>query len=167
MAAMRFKDLDINRSTAKLSGEIQARLDEWAKLKPSKYHTVEGMDAIGKSIGGHQGGDGVRDTCQGGWRTRSISLFASRLKRKLPSYGKVLSEGLPRRHRTALEETWSGPCPSAIKLRRLKRRLRKLQAVMRNDVTSAYGKRERSTLKQLVESQGQTNLDADCWRAKR
>ena len=50
MAGRRFKGVDINRSTAKLISGIEARLDEWASLKPSKYHTVEGMDALSQEL---------------------------------------------------------------------------------------------------------------------
>ena len=46
-----FKGVNISESTSAVRQKIKSRLDEWAKLDPAEYHTVEGMDALRKSIG--------------------------------------------------------------------------------------------------------------------
>ena len=153
MSGRRFKGVDINRSTAKLSVEIQARLDEWASLKPSKYHTVEGMDAFRKSIGD------IRDSTEYGTPSRGLAdkvYFAVRksIEAEAPEYGKVLSEyHQASTHLRNLERSLSLGHNAAVETS-----LRKLQAVMRNDVTSAYGKR--AEYARDLKGAGATKLDA-------
>ena len=51
MGQGRFKGVNISESTSAVRTKIQSRLEQWADLDPSEFHTVEGMDALRKSIG--------------------------------------------------------------------------------------------------------------------
>ena len=46
----KFKGVDISQSTVETRGQLKSMLDEWDKLDPAEYHTVEGMDALKKSL---------------------------------------------------------------------------------------------------------------------
>ena len=131
-----FKGRDISKSTAKAREAIKAQLDEWESLDPKEFHTVEGMDAFRKSIGD------ILDSTEYGSPARKVanqSYFAVRkaIEDQAPGYGKVLEEyHLASKHLSDLEQALSLGKKSGTETA-----LRKLQAVMRDDVTSAYGKR--------------------------
>ena len=131
-----FKGRDISKSTAKAREAIKAQLDEWESLDPKEFHTVEGMDAFRKSIGD------ILDSTEYGSPARKVanqSYFAVRkaIEDQAPGYGKVLEEyHLASKHLGDLEQALSLGKKSGTETA-----LRKLQAVMRDDVTSAYGKR--------------------------
>ena len=152
MGQGQFKGVNISESTSAVRTKIQSRLAEWKDLDPAEFHTVEGMDALRKSIG-----DVVIPLhtahLKDGWRTRSISRFARAIEAQAPGYGKVL-KGYHEasKHLKDLERGLSLGKSAATETA-----LRKLQAVMRNDVTSAYGKRGEYA-KKLVES-GAENLE--------
>ena len=136
LAGGAFKGRDISKSTAKTREAIKAQLDEWEALDPKEFHTVEGMDALRKSIGD------VLDSTEYGSPARKVanqSYFAIRksIEDQAPGYGKVLEEyHLASKHLKDLEQSLSLGNKSGTETA-----LRKLQAVMRDDVTSAYGKR--------------------------
>ena len=136
LAGGAFKGRDISKSTAKTREAIKAQLDEWEALDPKEFHTVEGMDALRKSIGD------VLDSTEYGSPARKVanqSYFVIRkaIEDQAPGYGKVLEEyHLASKHLKDLEQSLSLGNKSGTETA-----LRKLQAVMRDDVTSAYGKR--------------------------
>ena len=152
MTQGKFKGVDISESTSAARTKIQSRLDQWKDLDPAEFHTVEGMDALRKSIGD------VVDSAPYGTPERRLAnevYFAVRksIEAQAPGYGKVLkSYHEASKHLKDLERGLSLGKSAASETA-----LRKLQAVMRNDVTSAYGKRGEYA-KQLVES-GAANLE--------
>ena len=147
-----FKGVDITKSSAKVKQAITESLEEWSKLDPSEFHTVEGMDAFRKSIGD------VLESTPYGTPERKLAekvYFTVRksIEAQAPGYGKVLkgySEASS--HLQDLEKALSLGSKAATETA-----LRKLQATMRNDVTSAYGKRG-EYLKELKNAGGE-NLD--------
>ena len=133
-----FKGVDISTSTSAIRKKLAERLSQWSELDPAQYHTVEGMDALRKSIGD------VLDSAPFGTPERRMAeqvYFATRkaVEAQAPGYGKVLSDyNQASNHLRDLERALSVGKTAATETA-----LRKLQAVMRNDVTSAYGQRAR------------------------
>ena len=89
MGQGQFKGVDISESTSAVRTKIQSRLEQWAKLDPAEFHTVEGMDALRKSIGD------VVDSAPYGTPERRLAnevYFAVRksVEAQAPGYGKVL-----------------------------------------------------------------------------
>ena len=118
MTQGKFKGVDISESTAAVRTKIQSRLDQWAKLDPAEFHTVEGMDALRKSIGD------VVDSAPYGTPERRLAnevYFAVRksVEAQAPGYGKVL-KGYHEASKH-LKRSWSGRYPLA-RARRAKRR---------------------------------------------
>ena len=153
MGQGQFKGVDISESTSAVRTKIQSRLEQWAKLDPAEFHTVEGMDALRKSIGD------VVDSAPFSTPERRLAeqvYFSVRksVEAQAPGYGKVL-KGYHEasKHLKDLEQGLS-----LGKSARSETALRKLQAVMRNDVTSAYGKRAEYA-KELIGA-GAENLEA-------
>ena len=132
----RFKGVDISESTAAVRTKLKTRLDQWKALDPAEFHTVEGMDALRKSIGD------VVDSAPYGTPERRLAnkvYFSVRkaVEAQAPGYGKVLKNyHEASQHLKDLERALSLGKSAATETA-----LRKLQAVMRNDVTSAFGKR--------------------------
>ena len=133
-----FKGVDISTSTSTIRKKLAERLSEWSDLDPAVYHTVEGMDALRKSVGD------VLDSAPFGTPERRMAeqvYFATRkaVEAQAPGYGKVLADyNQASNHLRDLERALSVGKTAATETA-----LRKLQAVMRNDVTSAYGQRAR------------------------
>ena len=153
MGQGQFKGVNISESTSAVRTKIKSRLAEWKDLDPAEFHTVEGMDALRKSIGD------VVDSAPYGTPERRLAnevYFTVRksIEAQAPEYGKVLKNyHEASKHLKDLEQGLS-----LGKSARSETALRKLQAVMRNDVTSAYGKRAEYA-KELAGA-GAENLEA-------
>ena len=90
MGTGKFKGVNISESTAAVRQKLKSRLDEWKKLDPAEYHTVEGMDALKKSIGD------VLDSSPYGTPERKLANevhFAVKkaIDAQAPEYAKVMS----------------------------------------------------------------------------
>ena len=136
MSGGTFKGVNISDSTGAVRDKITKRLEQWSELDPAQFHTVEGMDALRKSIGD------VVDSAPFGTPERRVAnqvyhAIRNAIGEQAPGYKKVLSEySEASTHLKDLERALSLGKAAATETA-----LRKLQAVMRNDVTSAYGKR--------------------------
>ena len=89
MGQGQFKGVNISESTGAVRTKIKARLEQWEALDPAEFHTVEGMDALRKSIGD------VVDSAPYGTPERRLAnevYFAVRksIEAQAPGYGKVL-----------------------------------------------------------------------------
>ena len=115
---------------------IMDSIDQWKKLDPAEFHTVEGMDAFRKSVGD------VLDSTGYGTPERRMAnkvYFAVRksIEAQAPGYGAVLKNYHDAsKNLKDLERALSLGDKAATETA-----VRKLQAVMRNDVTSGFGKR--------------------------
>ena len=140
MGTGQFKGVTYDKSTAPVRQAINQRIKEWGKLDPAEYHTVEGMDALRKSIGD------VLDSTPFNTPERRIAnkaYFSVRkaIEAQAPGYGESYVGAITRRRTICV--ILRRPCPLG-KTAATETALRKLQAVMRNDVTSiAYGQRAR------------------------
>ena len=136
MKAGAFKGVDISKSTAAMRKNIKAIVKKWEKLDPEQYHTVEGMDAMRKSIGDLVD-SAPFNTPERRLANQAYFTVRKTIEAQAPGYGKVM-KGYHEasKHLKDLERGLSLGKSAATETA-----LRKLQAVMRNDVTSAYGKR--------------------------
>ena len=131
-----FKGVDISRSTATMRDNIRGVVEQWKALDPAEFHGVEGLDAMRKALGDYV------DSAPFGSPERRMAnqaYFAVRqaIEKQAPGYGKVMrGYHEATNHLRDLERALSLGKTAATETA-----LRKLQAVMRNDVTSAFGKR--------------------------
>lgn len=131
-----YKGRDLSPSTAKIRAQIRETVDEWRKLDPAEYHTPAGMDALKQVVGdiaqGAEYGSPARKVADGAY-----NAIKREIQKQVPEYAKAMknytdaSEAL----RTIERELSLGKKASTGTA------LRKLQAIIRNDVSSAYGHR--------------------------
>lgn len=134
----KFKGVEKNPETARLRGEIGEIIDEWRELDPAEYHTVEGLDAMRQRVGSlydtldyDSPSRKVVDSVYGGLRQAISDLD--------PEYGKILTAydeqtKLIREIERSLSLGKNAAADTS---------LRKLQSILRDDVSSAYGQRGR------------------------
>ena len=131
-----FKGRSISKSTDAIRQRIAADIDEWRALDPAEYHTVEGFDALKQSIG-----DILEDAQYGTpeWRVANEAYQAVKqtITDQAPGYAKVMGDYT---QATELLKEMQGEL-SLGKGKNAATALRKLQAIIRNDVSSAYGRR--------------------------
>ena len=142
-----FKDIPIRGDVAKTERKLKKLLTRWDKAvrdkdgaidadKLAEYHTVEGMDAMRQSIGD------IRMNTQPGTQARRMAdkAYASvrgSVSDQVPGYDKMLKAYADDLSEIKdIERSLSLGEKAATETA-----LRKLQAIMRNDVTSAYGQR--------------------------
>lgn len=132
----RFKGVDIAPKTANIRKEINDAITDWKKLDPAEYHTVEGFDALKQKIGD------IRESVQYGTPERKVADAAyhavrDQILKQAPEYGKVMKQ-----YWQATDELDNIQKSLSLgKKASAETALRKLQSIVRNDVSSAYGKR--------------------------
>ena len=146
-----FKGRSISKSTNDIRQRIAADIDEWRALDPAEYHTVEGFDALKQSVGD------ILDSTQYGtpeWRVANEAYQAVKqtITDQAPGYAKVMGDYT---QATELLKEMQGEL-SLGKGKSAATALRKLQAIIRNDVSSAYGRR--AELGGMLEDAGATGL---------
>ena len=131
-----FKGVPISKSTEGVRQQIAETVEQWRALDPAEYHTVEGFDALKQSLGD------VLDSTQYGspeWRVANDAYRSVKntITEQAPEYAKVMKDY---EEATALLKEIEGEL-SLGKGKNASTALRKLQAIVRNDVSSAYGRR--------------------------
>ena len=147
-----FKGVPISKSTAGIRGKIKEQIDQWRGLDPTEYHTVEGFDALKQSLGD------VLESAQYGtpeWRVANEAYQAVKrtITDQAPGYAKVMKDytiatDLLREIQRELSLGKKGNPATA---------LRKLQAILRDDVSSAYGRR--AEMGKVLEGAGARGLN--------
>ena len=132
----KFRGVPISRSTESVRGRISEIVDQWRDLEPSQYHTVEGFDAFKQAIGD------VMDSTQYGtpdWKVANEAYQAVKktIVYQAPEYARVMKDY---EQGTKLLKEIEGEL-SLGKNKNAATALRKLQAIIRDDVSSAYGRR--------------------------
>ena len=131
-----FKGVPISQSTDAIRIKVTARINEWKMLDPAEYHTVEGLDALKQSIG-----DILESTQYGtpDWRVANQAYHAIKktITDQAPAYASVMKDytratALLQEIQKELSLGKKGTPAAAM---------RKLQAIIRDDVSSAYGRR--------------------------
>ena len=148
-----FKGQTISPSTTKVRNEITGVIDDWKNLKASEFWTPEGFDALKKRVGD------IRDTTQYGTPERVVADQAynsikNTIVKQDPTYAKIMM-GYERATSLVKEiESTLSLKPGA----NIDTSLRKLQSVLRNNVNTNYGRREK--LAEFLRDAGAPNLMA-------
>jgi hypothetical protein len=132
-----FEGKVVNQDIADQVTKVKSFVDDWKLENPQKFHTPEGMDELKKAIGGMlekipYNEDQLRKAVGG-----IYTSVKDEIKKQAPAYEKIMknySEGLDTA--AELKKTLSlgkNTTEDAA--------LRKLQSVMRNDVSTNYGNR--------------------------
>ena len=132
-----YKGKVINERAANAMNEVKSAINEWKNADPTEFHTPEGMDKLKQKVGG------ILESLpyeQGTARTAVQNMYNSikgTISKQAPTYSKVMSEyGEASDLIKEIEKSLSlGKKASADTA------MRKLQSIMRNNVTSNYGQR--------------------------
>jgi hypothetical protein len=131
-----FKGVDIDPSTAKLREQIGNTLTNWRNLDPAEYHTAEGLDALKKQVGSILKAQEPYSP-ESKMAGEVYNAIKQTIIKQNPKYGKVMqaydaaSDQIDELERT-LSLKDSATADTA---------LRKLQAILRNNVNTNYGYR--------------------------
>ena len=127
-----FKGVPISKSTEGVRQQIAETVEQWRALDPAEYHTVEGFDALKQSLG-----DVVDSTKYGSpeWRVANDAYRSVKntITEQAPEYAKVMNDY---EEATALLKEIEGEL-SLGKGKNASTALRKLQEIVRNDVSPA------------------------------
>ena len=142
-----FKGMTKDQTAANALNDVNEIIQSWRNLPPDQYHTPEGFDAMKQSIGA------VIEKLpfeQKNARAVAQSIYdatRSTIKKQTPTYSRVMSdyEGMSNLIKE-IERTLSLGGKAAADTS-----MRKLQSLMRNNVSTNYGQRSRlgSTLEQM------------------
>lgn len=132
-----YKGKVVNERAANAMNEVKSAINEWKSADPVEFHTPEGMDKLKQKVGG------ILESIpyeQGTARTAVQNIYNSvkgTISKQAPTYSKVMSEyGEASDLIKEIEKSLSlGKKASADTA------MRKLQSIMRNNVTSNYGQR--------------------------
>jgi hypothetical protein len=131
-----YKGQVINQNSSNTVDEIANKVSEWSKLNPNEFHTPEGLDALKQSIGD------IRDSTQFGTQARKAADTAynavkDQIVKQAPTYSKTMaSYSEASKTLSEIEKALSlGNKASADTS------IRKLQSLMRNNVSTNYGNR--------------------------
>lgn len=135
-----FGDQVRNPTAAKVYEEVKAKVDEWRDLDPAQYHTPEGMDALKQNIGGII--DGLAANGDRAALSVAIGVYnkvRDDIAKQVPVYAQVMKdyENAANNIRD-IRRTFS-LTPTA----NVDTKLRKLQSLMRNNVNTSFGYRQK------------------------
>jgi hypothetical protein len=132
-----YKGKVVNERAADAMNQVKSAINEWKSADPAEFHTPEGMDKLKQKIGG------ILESIpyeQGTARTAVQNIYNSvkgTISKQAPTYAKVMQDyGEASDLIKEIEKSLSlGKKASADTA------MRKLQSIMRNNVTSNYGQR--------------------------
>lgn len=132
-----YKGKVVNQRTADVMNEVKGAINEWKNANPAEFHTPEGMDKLKQKIGG------ILESIpyeQGTARTAVQNVYNAvkgTISKQAPTYSKVMKDyGEASDLIKEIEKSLSlGKKSSADTA------MRKLQSIMRNNVTTNYGQR--------------------------
>jgi len=151
-----YKDINLEKlAKADAVTDVRKRMwdavAQWRKLDPSQYHTVEGLDALKKSLGLIWKGT-ERGTPERLVAGKIYNSVKDTITEQAPAYAKVM-KGYDEATDLIqeLERELAGKPDKAVGPS-----LKKLQSVMRNNVHTNYGNREK--LAELLVQNGATHM---------
>ncbi len=145
---VKFKGKVKNPQGAKVLEDLKAVIDEWKKLDPADYHTPEGIDALKQNMWSvMEGIDKQSKTAQSA-ANAVYNATKKTIVKQSPGYAKLMKEyadasDLILQIERTLSMGKKANADSAI---------RKLQAIMRNNVSTNYG--QRAKLAEILETKG-------------
>jgi hypothetical protein len=128
-----------NEKGAQVLSNIYDEISNWKNLEPSMYHTPEGLDALKQKIGGIVESIPFEEKTARSVGSGIYNSIKSEISQQAPTYSKVMkdySEGMDEINEIRKTLSVGGKATTDTKLR-------KLQSVMRNNVNTNYGQREK------------------------
>jgi hypothetical protein len=135
--AFKFKGQTKNALASEKINEAEKVIIKWNKLDPAEYHTPEGLDALKQQIGGILEDIDFKNTAARKAVGDIYSSIKTTINNQAPEYSKVMKnyhEGLDTINE--IKRTFSQTGKAATDTQ-----LRKLQSLMRNNVSTNYGSR--------------------------
>lgn len=148
--------INLNPGVQKALERADDQVLKWVTLPSADFHTPLGFDALKKSIGT------IRDGFEVGtpeWKAVNgyYKAIDNTIRKQVPEYGKVMKDYAEFSNEIKqIEKTFSLPRDQAKLV--YDTALRKLQSIMRKNVNTNFGQREK--LADVLESAGAPNLKA-------
>jgi hypothetical protein len=136
-----FKGQDLSPETRAVREKLNDYIIDWMALPPQDFHTPEGFDALKQKIGN------LRDKLEVGSPEKKIAneyygAVRKTIMDQVPEYGKVM-EGYEKASNLVREIEKTLSLPQNERRGSVDTSLRKLQSVLRNNVNTSYGHREK------------------------
>jgi hypothetical protein len=146
-----FKGQSLSPSTQNIRNTITQAVDDWKQLRAGEYWTPEGFDALKKKVGD------IRDATERGTPERRVADMAyhgirNSIVSQVPEYAKYMKAYEQSSKLISEMERTLSLNPNAT----LDTSLRKLQSVMRNNVSTSYGRRV--DLAEILQKSGAPHL---------
>lgn len=146
-----YKGQSLSPSTEAIRDNITNVVLEWSYLDPKQFHTAEGLDALKQKIGD------IRDATQHGTPERVVAdqvynSIKDTITKQAPEYAKVMKGYQDASDLIKEMEKTLSLNPKAS----VDTQLRKLQSVLRNNVSTNYGRR--AELVDFLQRAGAPNL---------
>lgn len=143
-----FKGQIKNRRAANALQDVNKAVAEWKNLDPAQYHTPEGLDALKQQIGGMLESIPFEEKTARNAVGNVYNAIKSEISKQAPTYAKTM-KGYSDATETIREVERA---LSAGKQASADTAMRKLQSLMRNNVSTNYG--NRLELARAMEQQG-------------
>ena len=132
-----FKGVTKNQKAADIVGKIQQDIADWKALKPTDYHTPEGLDALKQKIGAIVESIPYEEKTARMVAGNVYNAIKGEITQQAPTYAKTMADyshasDLMNEIRQTLSQK-----PNAS----VDTQMRKLQSLMRNNVNTGYGNR--------------------------
>lgn len=149
-----FKGQDLSPETRAVREKLNDYVIDWMGLDPKEFHTPEGFDALKQKIGN------LRDKLEVGSPEKKIAneyygAVRGTIMDQVPEYGKVM-EGYEQASNLVREIEKTLSLPQNERKGSIDTSLRKLQSVLRNNVNTSYGHREK--LVEYLQNSGAPHL---------
>lgn len=135
-----FKGQVTDEKGAQVLNAINDEVANWKQLDPAQFHTPEGLDALKQKIGSIvESVDPLKEKNAKRIGNSIYNSIKSEISQQAPTYSKVMkdySEGMDEINEIRKTLSVGGKATTDTKLR-------KLQSVMRNNVNTNYGQREK------------------------
>jgi len=133
-----FKGQVKNQKGAEVLTKISDAIGDWKNLPPSEYHTPEGLDALKQSIGGIVDSIPMEEKTARKVGTQIYNAIKAEISKQAPAYSKTMKSYSDATETIRdIEKSLSlGQKASADTS------MRKLQSLMRNNVSTNYGQRQ-------------------------
>lgn len=149
-----FKGQELDPKTTAIRDQLRQDVSDWTRLPANDFHTAEGMDALKRKIGN------TRDALEKGTPERAVADIYYNAVRKaiqthVPEYGQIM-EGYGKASDTLREIEKTLSLPRDERKVNVDTSLRKLQSVLRNNVNTNFGQREKMV--EYLERNGSPHL---------
>jgi len=128
--------VSIDPATAAIRSKIQEEVFKWKNLPPQDFHTAEGLDALKQKLGGIARGT-ERGTPESKVAWQAYSAVRGTIVKAYPEYAKIM-KGYERASDTLDEITRTLSLGDKATV---DTSLRKLQSILRDNVSTSYGHR--------------------------